>query len=194
MIVTEFQSWVKPRLFVAVPLSDNIKASLATWARTLRGQLPFHKWVHPADYHLTLQFLGPLSREQLKTVRDRLPNAARQSKPFCLAINRLGTFGQRRQPRILWAGVSGDREALRELQQNVVTQLEPLGVSKQNRPYRPHVTLARQYKQQDFHVKRLHSLDKPQSLPFSWQVKEIVVYQTHFGQKQMYEALYRFRF
>lgn len=125
---------VKPRLFIAVPLPDDVKASLATWTNALRAQLPFRKWVHPADYHLTLQFLGPLSQEQLETTLVQVPKAIKPSKPFSLAIHRLGTFGQRRQPRILWAGVSGDREALQQLQHNVVAQLELLGLPKQRRP------------------------------------------------------------
>ena len=183
-----------PHIFVAVPLPDKMKSVLSESSQGLRKHWQFRKWVDPADYHITLQFLGGCPPEQVEAVKQQLSQAVLHIKPFIISIDRLGFFGQRRRPRILWAGISGDLPTLRRLQQNVVAVLEPLGFAKENRPYRPHITLAKKYQRNDFPFDRLESFQLTVDKETTWQVREIVLYQTHLGQSPMYEVLKRYLF
>ncbi|WP_054948676.1 RNA 2',3'-cyclic phosphodiesterase [Numidum massiliense] len=147
------------RLFVALPLSQDVRAVLYRWTRTECERLPFRKWVHRDDYHITLHFLGDCAPSQTEAIAEKLRIAADQVSPFSLQLtSHLGTFGKREQPRILWAGVAGDTSALKRLQAAVVTALTPLGFAGEERPYRPHITIARQYRRRDFSLERLTPL------------------------------------
>lgn len=45
------------RLFVAAPLPSSVRLAVSAWQNTLKQELPFAKWVHPDDLHITLHFL-----------------------------------------------------------------------------------------------------------------------------------------
>lgn len=183
-----------PHLFAAVPLPDRIKSVLSEWSDELREHWSFHKWVYPSDYHITLQFLGGCSPEQTVQIKQRLSQAVTGQQPFALSVNGLGYFGQPHKPRILWAGVSGDRRDLGQLQQKVAAQLESIGFPQENRPYRPHITLAKKYRQNDFSADRLGSFRLPQGKETAWQVREFALYQTRLGEIPMYEPLETYSF
>lgn len=178
-----------PHLFIAVPLPEDITSMLAAWSTEWRDRLPFRKWVHPADYHITLHFLGGCTPLQAERIKEQIAQTEIHLKPFTLQINQLGFFGQSRKPRILWAGVSGDLHALQHLRETVVSALEPLGFPGENRPYRPHITLAKNYQRDDFPADQLELFHIPETTQNVWQVQEFVLYQTHLGQIPMYEAI-----
>ncbi len=47
-----------PRLFTALAVPPEIAEALAVY----RGGLPGARWVEPADFHVTLRFLGDVER------------------------------------------------------------------------------------------------------------------------------------
>lgn len=63
--------------------------------------------------------------------------------PFTLEIQGLGVFPHIRRPRILWIGCTGDISALRKLVFEIEGVLNPLGFPPEEKPYYPHLTLAR---------------------------------------------------
>jgi 2'-5' RNA ligase len=54
----------------------------------------------------------------------------------------LGWFPNERSPRVLWAGVHGG-DAMLQLVSDTERSLEKLGIRKDDRPFAPHLTLAR---------------------------------------------------
>lgn len=65
------------------------------------------KWTHPADYHLTLKFLGTVDADTAGRMAPVLAEIARRTPPFELELSRLGILGAPGSPRVLWAGVRG---------------------------------------------------------------------------------------
>ncbi|MFC4545456.1 RNA 2',3'-cyclic phosphodiesterase [Paenactinomyces guangxiensis] len=183
-----------PRLFVAVPLPAAQKKLLDSWGRERKREWPFGRWVFREDYHITLQFLGNCSEEQIKKMIPALHKLAAEQAVFSLAVQGLGTFGRPEQPRILWAGVGGELELLHQLQQQVVQSLAPIGFLPDDRPYRPHITLARKYQKNHFPLQSLQQLQLWKTGDTTWKVKEIVLYETRLGRQPMYHALERFPF
>ncbi len=78
--------------------------------------------------------------------------AARRSIPFALRCKGLGCFPTVRNPKIFWAGLTGEVKALHELKQHVDEQLKPLGIIPEDRAFHPHLTLGR--------IKQCHSRER----------------------------------
>lgn len=174
------------RLFIAVKLPPEVKRHLARGSDMLKQQCDFSRWVYEEDYHITLQFLGDVNPEKKDKILSALPRCAQGTEPFSLKLSGLGTFGREHQPRILWAGVSGDLDALYRLQKQVVRTMEPLGFPAEKRAYRPHVTIARKCRQPNF------TLTPGMSSIFQnieWRVRQIACYETKLGRQPMYEPV-----
>ncbi|MNR39274.1 RNA 2',3'-cyclic phosphodiesterase [compost metagenome] len=97
---------------------------------------------------------------------------------------------------MLWAGVSGELEKLQELQRSVVSATAPLGFRAEERPYAPHLTLARKYRDElPFDQGRLGNLrvQKPggenNCSGNDWTVDAFVVYATRIHAIPMYEMI-----
>lgn len=132
------------RTFIAVRLPDAIRAQLALQIDNLKPRLPAAvRWVAPESLHLTLAFLSALDDARLASAEQATAVAAREGAPFALALTNLGTFGSARVPRVIWAGVSGDISALGNLQGRLASELEMRGFPREDRPFSPHLTLAR---------------------------------------------------
>lgn len=181
----------KLRLFVAVPLPEELKDTLAQQTALWKKGSFFQTWVHPQDYHLTLKFLGETPAGLLPPLKEALHTVARKHAPFSLTLEGMGTFGQLRRPRILWLGVKGEGAALASLQRDVEEELATLGFKKEERPFRPHLTLARKYVGQAPFKTEL--LREKELAPLSFDVEEIILYQSRLGEKPMYLPVARFR-
>jgi 2'-5' RNA ligase len=99
--------------------------------------------VRPESIHLTLKFLGEIKEEEIEPIGARLRSVAAGTPPFHLSVKKLGVFPNEKFPRVLWIGIEQGREAVLTLQQKVEEGLVQLGFPPENRPFHPHLTLAR---------------------------------------------------
>jgi len=132
------------RSFIAVELPAEIKIALAKMqARLKRGGGERIKWVDPDIMHLTLKFLGNIDSALTGTITAALGEACRGIGPFPIEIGGPGVFPNARRVQVVWVGLKGEVEKLGRLQKNIDTVLTPLGFTAENRPFTPHLTLAR---------------------------------------------------
>lgn len=131
------------RLFIAVPVTDEVKAEAARSAAELAKAGADVSWVAPASMHLTLRFLGSTPAERLPALERALDAAARGRSPFSLEFDHLGFFGAPRAPKVIWAGVGPGLEPLRSLAAALARALEAEGVPREERPFAAHLTLGR---------------------------------------------------
>jgi 2'-5' RNA ligase len=124
------------RLFVALDLPEIVKDEL----HTLRTEMPTARWVNRQQMHLTLFFLG--ETERIPDVKDAL--ASIEAPPFVLTLAGVGRFPKRSKqaPRVLWVGIDNE-PALAQLHQKITTALAEIGFEPEDRPFSPHMTLAR---------------------------------------------------
>jgi 2'-5' RNA ligase len=127
------------RLFVAVRPSAAAVAELEALVRRLRPHGPELTWTTPAQWHLTLVFLADVPDEGLPELEHRLGSAADRHGPARLSIAGGGRFGD----RVLFAKITGDVDGLRRLAASVQAAARRTGLEVDDRPYRPHLTLAR---------------------------------------------------
>jgi 2'-5' RNA ligase len=132
------------RSFIAIELPEEARSGLGKLRNELeRVEHTFVKWVNPEGIHLTLKFLGSIPSKQVAEVGEAMEGATREISPFHLEISGLGAFPNLKQPRVLWVGISGELDKLLGLQRNIDSALSPLGFTKEERPFVPHLTLAR---------------------------------------------------
>lgn len=129
--------------FVAVRLPARVASDLAAAQSALPPELaaahPALRWVPPQNWHLTLAFLGEVRTARLPDLEERLARVAGRHAPLSLRLAGSGHFG----PRVLYVGVSGDVKPLGRLAAGVAAAARRAKVSVDDRPYRPHLTLAR---------------------------------------------------
>jgi 2'-5' RNA ligase len=132
------------RSFIAIELSDEAKKGLARLRRELeRDEHKFVKWVGPGGIHLTLKFLGNISSKRVTEITEAIEKAAQGISPFQLEISGLGAFPNLKQARVFWVGIGGELDKLSRLQQDIDSVLAALRFAKEERPFVPHLTLAR---------------------------------------------------
>ncbi len=125
-----------PRLFVALDVPADVRDALAA----LRTDLDGVRWTRPAQLHLTLRFLGDTDAARIPDLEAALAEIA--APRLALRLGGLTAFLSPRRPRVLVARVAPD-EALAELQRQIEEAVQALGWEPEERPFRPHVTLAR---------------------------------------------------
>ena len=95
------------------------------------------RWSMPESWHITLQFLGSTGETQYECVVARL--RALHAAPVPIELDELGFFDR---AGIFFAGVAFTPELLAR-QQQVRAATIPCGFTPEERPYHPHITLAR---------------------------------------------------
>ena len=133
------------RLFIAIELPATTLARLNEVQHAIQrdSQLARLRWVRPQGIHLTLKFLGETAAAKQTTIEDAVLRATKSVAPFEVELGKLGRFGSRQSPRVLWVDVAGDTGSLARLQTNVERELSPLGFPTEQRPFSAHLTLAR---------------------------------------------------
>ncbi len=132
------------RAFIALAISSSAKSALANVMQRLAEQAPTGvRWVDPAGMHLTLKFLGNVEPGLVDGIIEAMARPAAGASPFSIHLSGLGVFPNERRPRVLWAGVEGGLDALRELREQIEEAVSGLGFPRERRPFSPHLTLGR---------------------------------------------------
>lgn len=176
----------KWRIFIAVPIPTDIKLALADWCDERREEFRFQRWVHREDYHITMQFLGDTSPDRVDEIGAAIKRVISGIRPFSIEARGCGTFGRPDQPRVLWAGVDGEIRSLQQLQNNITQENRKLGFIPEDRPYRPHITLARKYREGSRFAADITELSPRFG---SWTVDALVIYRTQMNRQPMYEQI-----
>ena len=133
------------RLFVAVPLPLEPLAACRALIDGVRGgplgDVP--RWVHVDNLHLTVRFLGETPPDLTPDVALAVRDAFEGSRSFDVVLAGAGSFPEARKPRALWLGIEQGAAELGALADALDPALEPLGWPRDDRPYRPHLTVAR---------------------------------------------------
>jgi 2'-5' RNA ligase len=138
------------RLFVALELPDDWKTALGALQAEMReglqkrfGDSVRPRWVRPENMHLTLKFLGETPVSRLEALKAALSHAVAIAPDFSLQLAHVGSFANRRAPRVIVAGVQGDSQELLALTERLETWLAASGWPRDKRSFYPHLTLAR---------------------------------------------------
>lgn len=184
---------MRHRIFIAINLPEDIRKRLVSYQeqieelftpyRTRSGTGPA-RWTKPENLHITLVFLGYLSDEEMVKVCEITREVASKNRSFFIHLNKICYAPPKKMPpRMVWAEgacpelVEGKNiDKLTKLRNNLENSLaSDLRYKKENRPFSPHITLARISK---WDFRRIEPEDRPQvetALSLTFEVNSIEV-------------------
>ncbi|MCE9612981.1 MAG: RNA 2',3'-cyclic phosphodiesterase [Lentisphaerae bacterium] len=130
------------RAFVAIELSETVRAAMARLQARLKRSGSHVGWVPPENFHLSLAFLGDIPATAVTGLQAELVCRVSTMASLRIAFEGVGHFGSASSPRVIWAGVLAP-PALMALQLGVASAARACAIALESRPYRPHVTLGR---------------------------------------------------
>ena len=144
------------RVFLAVELSPELRAELATVQQELKHRIESEmkrdvriSWAQPASIHLTLKFLGDMDEQVVDPLLVAVEQAIGRQTAVNVPLGRLGAFPRPQSPRVLWVGPSENWERgaeatqVAEIHGAIEQACEGLSFLRETRPFSPHLTLAR---------------------------------------------------
>ncbi|SDK44615.1 RNA 2',3'-cyclic phosphodiesterase [Sediminibacillus albus] len=175
--------------FIGVPIDGSILDSLIHAQNQLKEneQVAFKSWTHPSDMHITLKFLGPAADNTIERLINNLQQI-NQLESFSLTIGGTGFFGNPQSPRVVWAGVHKTSPLL-TLQKSVEKVCEDTGFSAEQRPYRPHITLAKKWSGEQTTGELMGDEPPEQNMA----ITKFQLYQIHPSQTPKYEVIKEFK-
>lgn len=132
------------RAFIAIDLSKDIQVCLELVSNQIKKRLegvPV-RWVPIENIHLTLKFLGNVSESNLEILQKMLSKVVGGHKVFEISAGGLGAFPKIHRPRVIWIGLEAPPE-LEAVQHAIEQETTRLGYAREERPFSPHLTLAR---------------------------------------------------
>jgi 2'-5' RNA ligase len=129
------------RAFFAIDLPKDAVDGAAAAIASLKHFVPSGAtFTDTSRIHVTLQFLGEIEEAAVERALEVARRVA--FEPFEIVVAGPGAFPDRDAPRVLFLEI--EREAaLRALAESLGRGLREEGFTLDDRPYRPHVTLAR---------------------------------------------------
>ncbi|MFZ1131384.1 MAG: RNA 2',3'-cyclic phosphodiesterase [Terriglobales bacterium] len=128
------------RIFVGIDLDPEVRARIARFLEGVESFAPDARWVRPESLHITLKFIGEQTPDQVAALAKRLPRV--ENGEFEIRAGGYGFFPTAKAPRVFWIGIDGGPQLTR-LAHNIDAATAELGVPREDRPYSPHLTLAR---------------------------------------------------
>lgn len=162
------------RLFVAIDLPAEVRERLRKPQELLKQSRARLSLVDPAIIHITLKFIGEVPPERAEQIMPAL--ATINLGPFDIRITGIGSNNPR-QPRVIWCTIE-DAGSSAALHDRIEAVLEPLGIPREGRPFRPHATLARVKQYDPSLTARLRDIprgDYGSCTIRSWQLKKSIL-------------------
>ncbi|AGB41545.1 2'-5' RNA ligase [Halobacteroides halobius DSM 5150] len=162
----------KIRCFIGIQLSEITKEKIDKVKNILRDCSLQVKWVEKYNFHITIKFLGELTKPEIEEVGQVLEKIAQNNKkPFTINIEGLGAFPNLNYPRTMWVGIEKGSQKLGQINQEIENELISLGFKKKHHEYTPHITLGRVNPKEN----NLQLLSKKlKEFPFKIEIPEVV--------------------
>jgi 2'-5' RNA ligase len=152
------------RLFFALWPDEATRARLAA-ACAGAAQACGGRPVSPANYHLTLVFLGSVPADSLAALQA----AVRDLAPPAVEL-RLDTFGHFRGADVLWLGSREPAAEMTAFAAQLRARVQALGLPADGKPFQPHLTIARKLPSRP-----RRAPPAPLAVPLAWPVRDFVL-------------------
>ena len=176
------------RAFISVPVAEDVIRNIMRCQKELaRTTGEAVRWAPEEQIHLTLQFLGNISPAEIERLQTRLAAIMNRSAdslsargpavlPFRLHAHGLGAFPSPSRPRVIWVGLAGQIDELKQLQAAV----ENATGRKEERAFHPHLTIGRV---REGHRPKLNFERWKDEHFGEWEVRELLLMQSKLSPK-----------
>jgi RNA 2',3'-cyclic 3'-phosphodiesterase len=128
------------RIFIGIDLDPEVRTRIERFLEGVEGFAPEARWVRPDSLHITLKFVGEQTAERVQAITEHLQLV--ESGAFEIRAGGYGFFPTAKAPRVFWIGIHSGPQ-LAELGEKIDIATAELGIPREDRPYSPHLTLAR---------------------------------------------------
>ncbi len=151
---------MRMRVFVAIELSEKKKEHFLLVKKNLEKVNEDVKWIKREAMHITLKFLGEVSKDKVEEIKNNLTKTLQGFGSFILKIKGIGFFPNSVKPRIIWIGIE-EAEKLKRLCQVVEDICFLSGVEREKRDFVAHLTLGRirSLKKKDELIQKIKKFD-----------------------------------
>lgn len=152
------------RIFIAVKIDPGpiLLNMISDFRNTLKDEKI--KWSETGNLHITIAFLGDTEDNKIKEVSQMLSKVCEGSGKFNMLIKGAGVFKNLKDPRVIWTGIEHSGE-MNKLYNSINAGLKDIGLSPEERPFSPHLTLGR--------IKSIKNIDVLKSLVARYMESEI---------------------
>ena len=170
------------RVFCAVELPDEVRARLQDHIAGLRKEVPdaAASWSRVENIHLTLKFFGNVALDRIPKISAAASRTTEQFSKFQIEVGNTGVFPRPSRPQVLWIGVNDTSGNLSALQKRFEDECAAEAFPKEDRAYKPHLTIARLRKPErrlaDTH---LQTTFEPIAVP----LHELIVFRSELSSK-----------
>jgi len=133
------------RIFCALDILADVRQRMREHINSLIRTNPEVRasWTNPDNIHLTIKFLGNIAVDRIPATSEAAAEASNELRSFTLEISSSGVFPTRSHAKVLWIGVNDASGKLSQLQQRLEIECEKRGFPKEDRVFKPHLTIAR---------------------------------------------------
>lgn len=129
------------RVFIALELPASVKNSMLSCQKSIVKLYPVGNYSLGENFHVTLKFIGEVGLDNLEVIKSCMDQVAENFIDFEIRIGGLGVFSRGLRD-IIWAKVL-DSSILFSLFNGLEDCLVSSGFEREDRSFRPHVTLGR---------------------------------------------------
>jgi 2'-5' RNA ligase len=130
------------RAFISIDFKDkDILNRVQDIQQQIKNSNAAVRLVNPDILHITLEFLGEITDEQVSILSDMLKNV--KFKSLNLEVNEPGVLPNEKYVRVVYCEINGDIERLKEIQRDIRNNLKNLGFRIDSRAFKPHLTIGR---------------------------------------------------
>ncbi len=130
------------RLFIALEIPEDIIEAILKEKDKILGEVKDIKWETKEKLHITLKYLGDTDETLIENIKSEIESIVIKNKPFRMEVNKFGVFRHFGEPKIFWLGMKENYHLV-----NFVDEIEKsfrkFGYPKEERKFKPHVTLLR---------------------------------------------------
>ena len=128
------------RIFIALDIDDTVRERISRFMEGVRNFAPDVRWVKDESLHVTLKFVGEQPDPAVEQIKQALSLVRADTTE--IRFRGYGFFPTSRSARVFWIGMDAGPE-LAALASAIDEKLSALGISKEERQFNPHLTLAR---------------------------------------------------
>ncbi|MHC4442304.1 MAG: RNA 2',3'-cyclic phosphodiesterase [Planctomycetota bacterium] len=131
------------RCFLAIELPTEIRDRLRDLQDRLSVLGRAVRWTRVDNIHLTVKFLGEVPDDQVSAICETATEVAGRFERFEVTVAGTGCFPPGGAARIVWVGMPDPPPILLGCQRVCEDRYARLGFKKENRSFKPHLTVGR---------------------------------------------------
>ena len=138
-------------MFCAFELPEAVRKGISEHSRKVRDAVPdaTASWSRPENIHLTVKFFGNVDQAKVPAISAAAVRVVKDFSPVQIEVGKTGVFPRPSRPQVLWIGIEDASGGLAKLQKQLEDEFAREGFAKEDRAFRPHLTIARIRKPHD---------------------------------------------